>query len=117
VPKKFVDMDKSKDEFEQDVEDQANFAEEWFDEPINRGWQSEWKEMPYFQQIKDKPYMELVVRLRNDEDRAKFEELMDQPINLGSTKGIWYPRLVHGETAHQRFIDKEDLDDFWAEEE
>jgi hypothetical protein len=67
---------------------------------------TEWVGMPEFVQEKQKPYAELIVRFRNEEDLQKFAKLINQKITL-KTKSIWHPEIVRGIHSNKRYIDDE----------
>ena len=52
--------------------------------------QAEWQDMPEFVQEDLSPHRVIYVRFRNDEDVARFEELMNQKITE-KQKTIWFP--------------------------
>lgn len=70
--------------------------------PVNELWQ----DMPEFVQDKIKPYAELTLRFRSEEDMREFAKMTSQTIT-NKTKSAWFPKLIRGETAHLRFIDEE----------
>ena len=55
-------------------------------------WKEEWKEMPEFVQLKQKPYAQIIVRFSNAEDYEDFQRRIDQKLTP-KTKSIWHPRL------------------------
>jgi hypothetical protein len=65
----------------------------------------QWFGMPEFVQEKQKPYAELIVRFRNEEDLQKFAKLINQKLTL-KTKSIWHPEIVRGIHSNKRYIDE-----------
>ena len=65
----------------------------------------EWKDMPEFVQEKQKPYQQIIVRFRNQQDVDDFAEKIGQKITP-KTKSIWHPFLVRGINAHKRWKDE-----------
>jgi len=68
--------------------------------------EDEWQGMPEFVQEDLSPHRVIYVRFRNDEDVAKFEELMGQKITE-KQKTIWFPYAEPRIRAHLRYIDEE----------
>jgi len=66
----------------------------------------QWFGMPEFVQEKQKPYAELIVRFRNEEDLQKFAKLINQKLTR-KTKSIWHPEIVRGIHSNKRYIDDE----------
>ena len=65
----------------------------------------EWQGMPEFVQEDLSPHRVIYVRFRNDEDVAKFEELMNQKITE-KQKTIWFPYAEPRLRAHLRYVDE-----------
>lgn len=65
----------------------------------------EWQGMPEFVQDDLSPHRVIYVRFRNDEDVAKFEELMNQKITE-KQKTIWFPYAEPRLRAHLRYVDE-----------
>jgi len=68
--------------------------------------EDEWQGMPEFVQEDLSPHRVIYVRFRNDEDVAKFEELMGQKITE-KQKTIWFPYAEPRIRAHLRYVDEE----------
>jgi len=68
--------------------------------------EDEWQGMPEFVQEDLSPHRVIYVRFRNDEDVAKFEELMGQKITE-KQKTIWFPYAEPRLRAHLRYVDEE----------
>jgi hypothetical protein len=60
-----------------------------------------WDDMPEMVQKEKEGAFTIMVRLRNEEDRDRFADLIDQPLlkNKGNTttKSTWFPKLEKGE--------------------
>lgn len=54
-----------------------------------------WIGMPEFTQEAKKPYQQLIVRFRNEEDVQEFANLIGQKIT-NKTKSLWHPILQRG---------------------
>jgi len=65
----------------------------------------EWQGMPEFVQEDLSPHRVIYVRFRNDEDVARFEELMNQKITE-KQKTIWFPYAEPRLRAHLRYVDE-----------
>ena len=65
----------------------------------------EWQGMPEFVQDDLSPHRVIYVRFRNDEDVAKFEELMNQKITE-KQKTIWFSYAEPRLRAHLRYVDE-----------
>jgi len=65
----------------------------------------EWQDMPEFVQEDLSPHRVIYVRFRNDEDVARFEELMNQKITE-KQKTIWFPYAEPRLRAHLRYVDE-----------
>lgn len=65
-------------------------------------YMNEWDGMPEFEHEDMRPNSSLIVHFDSEEDRAKFVELLDQPI-LSTTKFIWYPGLDLKRFGHLRY--------------
>jgi len=65
----------------------------------------EWQGMPEFVQDDLSPHRVIYVRFKNDEDVAKFEELMNQKITE-KQKTIWFPYAEPRLRAHLRYVDE-----------
>jgi hypothetical protein len=64
----------------------------------------EWKDMPEFVQDSQKPFSQIIVRFRCQEDLDEFARLIDQKLTV-KTKSIWHPQLVRGINGKKRWID------------
>ena len=58
-------------------------------------WSKEWQNMPEFIQDKQKPFCQLIVRFRSQEDLYAFAAAIGQKLTP-KTKSIWHPALVRG---------------------
>lgn len=76
--------------------------EELFD--IDNSWQEEWKNMPEFNQQKQKPHAQIIFRFRNEEDLQEFARLIGQPLTR-KTKSCYHPVAVRGLNSGKRYID------------
>jgi hypothetical protein len=66
---------------------------------MNANWKNEWH-MPEFTYTDNLPFEYLTDCFRNEADRKKFAELMEQTVTE-KTRSIWYPKLVE-----KRNVDK-----------
>lgn len=55
-------------------------------------WETQWKGMPTYIQNENKPFKQLILSFRNEEDYNAFAKLIDQNLTP-KTKSIWYPKL------------------------
>lgn len=62
--------------------------------------------MPEFVQPKKRPYAQIVLRFRNEDDLQEFGLLIGQPVTA-KTKSLWHPVLARGEYQHCRYVDGE----------
>jgi hypothetical protein len=69
-------------------------------------WEDEWKDMPEFVQEDLTSKRKIIVHFRNDEDVAKFAELMEQKITP-KQKSLWYPHMPPRRYAHLRYSNDE----------
>ena len=65
----------------------------------------EWKGMPEFVQDKQRPFSQIIVRFRCQEDLDDFSQLIGQKLTA-KTKSIWHPRLMRGLNAAKRWDDE-----------
>lgn len=70
----------------------ASFLGEDEEEVYVEMWKKHWQGMPEFEQEENKPYKEIKVRFRNEEDYLDFAKAIQQPLTK-KTKSIWYPKL------------------------
>ena len=68
--------------------------------------ENEWEGMPEFVQEDLTSKRKIIVHFRNDEDVAKFSEIMEQKITP-KQKSLWYPYMPPRRYAHLRYT-KED---------
>lgn len=61
---------------------------------IDSKWQEEWKDMPEFEQEKQRPYAQIIVRFESEQDLQDFANLIGQKLNK-KTKSIWHPFKSH----------------------
>jgi hypothetical protein len=80
--------------------DNGNGQPALFDIPPD--WKEVWKGMPHFYQRDLESFHAVKVHFATDEDRAKFAELVGQPI-YETTRSIWYPKAEIGRMADKRF--------------
>jgi hypothetical protein len=73
-----------------------------FSENQKTEWQKEWEGMPEFVQEKQKPYQELKIRFRNEQDLQDFAELIGQKLTK-KTKSLWFPKLIRGINSNKRY--------------
>jgi len=76
-----------------DVEDQPDL--------FDRGtrWEEHWQGMPEFVQDRQRPFAELTVRFRSQEDLDDFANLIGQKLNRKS-QCTWHPELKRGELGN-----------------
>lgn len=67
----------------------------------------DWDNMPEFVQEENEAYAKITVRIRNEEDLAKFREIMEQPSITTKTKAVWYPALDRNRNSLLRWMDDE----------
>jgi len=65
----------------------------------------EWKDMPEFVQEEQRPFSQVIVRFRNQEDLDAFSAAIGQKLTK-KTKSIWFPAIVRGLTAGLRWRDE-----------
>lgn len=65
----------------------------------------EWKDMPEFVQNSQKPFSQIIVRFRCQEDLDEFARLIDQKLTV-KTKSIWHPQLVRGINSSKVYKDE-----------
>ena len=80
-------------------------TDDLFQKPHPHTPQDEWIGMPEFHQEDLTPYRVINVRFRNEEDVAKFAELMGQQITP-KLKTIWFPYAEFRRVAHLRYVDE-----------
>lgn len=69
-------------------------------------WKKEWVGMPEFIQEKtEKPYTEIKIRFRNEEDLKKFSKIVEQTLTK-KTKSIWFPKIERGLNANKIYINE-----------
>lgn len=64
--------------------------------------EKEWKGMPEFVQIKQKPYAEIIFRFASKKDLQEFSRLINQTLTM-KTKSAWYPQLFRGKDGNKRW--------------
>lgn len=62
-----------------------------FDVPAD--WEQHWQDMPEFIQTKQKPFAEIIIRFRNQEDLDVFAKTIGQKLNQRS-QCTWFPELA-----------------------
>lgn len=65
----------------------------------------EWKGMPEFVQDSQKPFSQIIVRFRCQEDLDEFSSLINQKLTA-KTKSIWHPQLVRGINSSKVYKDE-----------
>ncbi len=65
----------------------------------------EWVGMPEFVQEAQKPFAQMTVRFRNQEDLDEFARLIGQKLTR-KTKSIWHPVLTRGLHSNKRWADE-----------
>lgn len=69
-------------------------------------WKKEWVGMPEFIQEKtEKPFTQITVRFKNQEDLKKFSNLINQNLTK-KTKSIWFPQIERGLSANKLYINE-----------
>lgn len=66
----------------------------------------EWKGMPEYVQVQEKPYRTLRVNFRNEEDFNEFCKLIGQDL-MEKIKSTWFPKLERGKDSNLRYVDEE----------
>ena len=69
-------------------------------------WKKEWLGMPEFIQEKsDKPFTQITIRFKNQEDLKEFSNLINQNLTK-KTKSIWFPQIERGLSANKIYINE-----------
>jgi len=69
-------------------------------------WKSEWIDMPEFVQDKsDKPYTQITIRFKNQNDLKEFSKLIEQNLTK-KTKSIWFPQIERGLSADKLYVNE-----------
>lgn len=69
-------------------------------------WKKEWLGMPEFIQEKsDKPFTQITIRFKNQEDLKEFSNLINQNLTK-KTKSIWFPQIERGLSANKLYINE-----------
>jgi hypothetical protein len=69
-------------------------------------WRKEWVGMPEFIQNKsDKPFTQITIRFKNEEDLKQFSNLISQNLTK-KTKSIWFPQIERGLSANKLYINE-----------
>ena len=63
-----------------------------------------WFGMPEFVQPKQKPFLELIIRFRNEADLKDFSDLIQQKVTP-KTKSLWHPELIRGLHGGKRYVE------------
>lgn len=74
-----------------------------FEEPEK--WQEHWVGMPEFNQEKQKPYSQIIVRFSSEEDLQEFAKIIGQKLTK-KTKSIWHPQLIRGLNSTKKYHDE-----------
>jgi hypothetical protein len=70
-------------------------------------WKDEWQGMPEFVQEQQRPFAQIIVRFRNQEDLDEFAQLIGQKLNAKS-QCTWHPeRPLRRYT--KRYVDESEL--------
>ena len=75
--------------------------------PKNEPWEDAWKGMPEYKQEAKKPYREMTIKFRNEDDFIEFCKMIDQKFSE-KTKWAWYPKLEINRLIDLRWVDDED---------
>lgn len=68
--------------------------------------QSEWQGMPEFVQEEQKPYAQVIVRFKTEEDMLDFAKLVGQKLTK-RTKSLWHPFRSHwGNGRKEKYQDE-----------
>jgi hypothetical protein len=69
-------------------------------------WKNEWIDMPEFIQEKsDKPYTQITIRFKNQNDLKEFSKLIEQNLTK-KTKSIWFPQIERGLSADKLYVNE-----------
>lgn len=69
-------------------------------------WKKEWVGMPEFIQEKsDKPFTQITIRFKNQEDLKQFSNLINQNLTK-KTKSIWFPQIERGLSANKLYVNE-----------
>lgn len=60
--------------------------------PLKEEWEKEWEDMPEFVQEDKRPFKQIIVNFRNEEDVKDFSKVIGQKLTL-STKSISFPKM------------------------
>lgn len=63
-----------------------------FNEVVKEDWEREWKNMPEFVQEDKRPFKQIIVNFRNEEDVKDFSKVIGQKLTL-STKSVSFPKM------------------------
>jgi hypothetical protein len=69
-------------------------------------WKDEWHDMPEFVQEDLTSKRKIIVHFRNDEDVAKFAELINQKITP-KQKSLWHPHMPPRRYADKLYVTDE----------
>ena len=74
---------------------------------VSADWQEHWKDMPEFVQGQQRPFAELIIRFRSQEDLDDFAKRIGQRLNRKS-QCTWHPELAKGEMGNsgKRYVDE-----------
>lgn len=92
------------------TEEEAKLNPTLFDKDEYNKWEEEWKNMPEFIQVKQKPYTEIIIRFACEEDLRQFSILIGQNLNKTSNS-TWYPAITRGINSYslensRKYIDE-----------
>lgn len=68
-------------------------------------WRKEWKDMPEFNQEKQKPFTQIIVRFETKEDLEEFSKMVGSKLTK-QTKSIWYPYRHHMNIKSLGWVDE-----------
>ncbi len=73
-------------------------------EPPRKEWEEHWKGMPEYENVKSRPYAQIMVRFRNQQDLDDFCRLIGQKLNPNS-QCTWHPELPPiGKGPQERWV-------------
>jgi len=72
---------------------------------IPEPWEEHWQGMPEYVQEDRRPYRQLIVNFKNEDDLQDFLKLIGQKITH-RTDSIWYPRKKYKEKPTGIYIDE-----------
>jgi hypothetical protein len=73
------------------------------DAEVHKAWEH-WRGMPEYRHEDLTPWRSITVHFQSKADWDAFALLVEQPMNLKTTKSIWYPPAEIGRLADKRYI-------------